>query len=73
MNTAQIIYEQYKILPKRVREELKALIVNEESENATLTLMEEIEIGLREVKAIREGKISGITFEDLKKESESEK
>ena len=35
--------------------------------------MEEIEIGLREVKAIREGKISGITFEDLKKEIESGK
>ena len=73
MNTARIIYEQYKVLPKRVREELKALIVNEEGESNSLTLMEEIEIGLREVKAIREGKISGITFEDLKKEIESGK
>ena len=40
----------------------------QESENKKLTLMEEIEIGLREVKAIREGKIAGITYEDLKKE-----
>jgi len=41
----------------------------EESENYTpLTIMEEIEIGLREVRAIQEGKISGITFEDLEED-----
>jgi len=33
--------------------------------------MEGIEASLREVKAIREGKISGIAFEDLKKEIQS--
>ncbi|WP_373512959.1 hypothetical protein [Persicitalea sp.] len=56
-----------------MRDELKALIVNEENEDSTLTLMEEIEAGLREVKAIREGKIAGISYEDLKKEIQSEK
>lgn len=46
------------------------MIFNEEEDYNALTLMEEIEIGLREVKAIQEGKISGITFEDLEKEIE---
>jgi hypothetical protein len=66
MSTAQIIYEQYKVLPKRVREELKALIVNEE--NQELTLMQEIEEGLKEVKLMKEGKIPTRTFADLKNE-----
>ena len=73
MNTAQIIYEQYKVLPRRVREELKALIVNEESIPEPLTLMEEIEGGLREAKAIREGRLPAQTFEDLKNETRNEK
>lgn len=30
MNTAKIIYEQYKVLPKKVRKELKNLILNED-------------------------------------------
>lgn len=29
MSTAQIIYEQYKVLPKRVQKELKALIISD--------------------------------------------
>ena len=52
MSTAQIIYEQYKVLPKRVREELKALIINEENQEQPLTLMQEIEEGLKEVKPV---------------------
>jgi uncharacterized membrane protein len=53
MSTAQIIYEQYKVLPKRVRKELKELINKEEGE---MTLMEELEQSLKEVKLMREGK-----------------
>lgn len=68
MSTAQIIYEQYKVLPKRVREELKALIVNEDNQEQPLTLMQEIEEGLKEVKLMKEGKIPTRTFADLKKE-----
>lgn len=67
MTTAQIIYEQYKVLPKRVRQELKSLIVSEEAERS-FSLMEDIEQGLKEVKLIREGKLPRRTFADLKRE-----
>ena len=32
MSTAQIIYEQYKVLPKRIQKELKALIIKEDNQ-----------------------------------------
>jgi uncharacterized protein YllA (UPF0747 family) len=67
MNTAKIIYEQYKVLPKRVRQELKKLIINEE-EDKPLSLMEEIEESLKQVKLIQEGKLPRRTFADLKKD-----
>ena len=67
MSTAQIIYEQYKVLPKRIRQELKSLIISEEEEKP-ISLMEEIEQGLKEVKLIREGKLPRRTFADLKRE-----
>ena len=65
MSTAQIIYEQYKVLPKRVRKELKALIIKEEEE---MTLMEGLEQSLKEVKLMREGKMPSRTFDDLKRD-----
>ncbi|MFN3382324.1 MAG: hypothetical protein ACK41O_22915 [Runella zeae] len=68
MSTAQIIYEQYKVLPKRVREELKALIINEGNQEQPLTLMQEIEEGLKEVKLMKEGKMPKRTWADFKKE-----
>lgn len=68
MSTAQIIYEQYKVLPKRVREELKALIINEDNQEQPLTLMQEIEESLKQVKLMKEGKIPKRTWADLKKE-----
>ena len=67
MSTAQIIYEQYKVLPKRVRQELKSLIVSEE-EGESQPLLAQIEQGLKEVKLIREGKLPERTFADLKRE-----
>lgn len=66
MNTAQIIYEQYKVLPKRVQKQLKALIISEKEQS--LTAMQEIEEGLKEVKLMREGKIPARSFADLKRE-----
>lgn len=68
MSTAQIIYEQYKVLPKRVRQELKALIIKEEEEEKPMSLMEEIEESLKQVKLIRAGKLPRRTFADLKKD-----
>jgi hypothetical protein len=66
MTTAQIIYEQYKVLPKRVRQELKKLIVKDkEDEEPTLSLMEEIEESLNQVKLIREGKLPRKNVRDL--------
>ncbi len=65
MKTAQIIYEQYKVLPKKVREELKSLILKEDQPSA---LMQEIEAGLKEVKLMKEGKIPSRTLDELKKE-----
>ncbi len=64
MSTAQIIYEQYKVLPKRVREELKALIISEDNQEQPLTLMQEIEESLKQVKLIMPKR----TWADLKKE-----
>lgn len=68
MTTAQIIYEQYKVLPKRVRQELRSLIVSEEEAERSFSLMEDIEQGLKEVKLIQEGKLPRRTFADLKRE-----
>jgi len=67
MSTAQIIYEQYKVLPKRVRQELKELIIREE-EPENQPLLAQIGQGLNEVKLIREGKLPRKTFADLKRE-----
>ena len=67
MSTAQIIYEQYKVLPKRVQKELKALIISENEEESQ-PLIAQIEQGLKEVKLIREGKLPRRTFADLKRE-----
>lgn len=68
MTTAQIIYEQYKVLPKRIRQELKALINSEDEAKTTFSLLEDIEQGLNEVKLIRQGKLPRRTFADLKRE-----
>lgn len=65
MSTAQIIYEQYRVLPKRIRKELKGLIIKEEEE---MTLMEGLEQSLKEVKLMHEGKMPVRTFDDLKRD-----
>ena len=65
MSTAQIIYEQYKVLPKRIRQELKALIISEEETEKPLSLMEEIEESLKQVKLIREGKMPKKNMRDV--------
>ena len=51
MSTAQIIYEQYKVLPKKVQNELNSLI-NSENDEENVRLIEQITKGLREVKLI---------------------
>lgn len=65
MSTAQIIYEQYKVLPKRVRQELKSLIISEEETKKPRSLMEEIEESMKQVKLIRDGKLPRRNMRDL--------
>ena len=72
MSTAQIIYEQYKVLPKKVQNELKSLI-NSENDEENVRLIEQVTQGLREVKLIHEGKLPHKTFQELKREISSEK
>ncbi len=61
---AQIIHEQYKVLPKKVQNELKSLI-NSENDEENVRLIEQITKGLREVKLIREGKLRALTLADV--------
>lgn len=68
MSTARIIYEQYKVLPKKVCKELKALIVSEDEPEAANSLMAEIKQSLEEIKAMKEGKIPSRTFEDMQRD-----
>jgi hypothetical protein len=65
MSTAQIIYEQYKVLPKRVRQELKALIISEAEAEKPISLMNEIEESLKQVKLIRDGKMPKRNMRDV--------
>lgn len=73
MNTAKIIFEQYKVLPKKVRQELKALIISEDETEATNSLMGEIEESLEEIKAMKDGKIPSRTYAEFRKEMENGK
>ncbi len=72
MSTAQIIYEQYKVLPKKVQNELIALI-NKNNDEKNVRLIEQVTQGLREVKLIRKRKLPRKTFQELKREIGSEK
>ena len=68
MTTAQIIYEQYKILPTPIRQKLKSLINSEEETETPFSLLADIEQGLAEVKLIQAGKLPRRTFADLKRD-----
>jgi hypothetical protein len=56
MSTAQILFEQYKVLPPRIRRELKELIDEEEVDKKT-PLLEQIREGMQEIRLIRQGKV----------------
>nr|WP_293844903.1 hypothetical protein [uncultured Arsenicibacter sp.] len=56
MTTAQILFEQYKVLPSRVKRELKEMIIQEEAEDV-VPLKDQIKEGLKEIKLIKEGKL----------------
>lgn len=56
MSTAQIIFEQYRVLPKRVKKELFGMISKEYDEFVQVNVFSLIE-GLKELKSVRQGKI----------------
>ena len=62
MTTASALYEVYKTLPKNTRKKFKTLIETEQDSNI---LLSEIEEGLKQVKAIREGRIKPKNIKDL--------
>ncbi len=71
MSTAQIIYEQYKVLPKKVQNELIALINKNNDEYVQVSLPSLI-AGLNEMKLIREGKLEPTSFDDFMKDLKDE-
>lgn len=71
MNTAQIIYEQYKILPKKVKNELIELI-NKDNDEYVQVCLPSLIAGLKELKLIGEGKLTASSFDDFLKELKDE-
>ena len=71
MSTAQILFEQYKVLPPRIQRELKTLI-NQEEEEEHVPLREQIRQGLKEVRLIKEGKLEAKSLGELLKEIQDE-
>ena len=57
MSTAQILYEQYNVLPKKVNAELKALINKEDEDVLTDISLPAIQRGLDSIKKLKEGKV----------------
>ena len=71
MSTAQILFEQYKVLPPRIKRELKTLI-NQEAEEEKVPLREQIRQGMKEIRLIKEGKLQAQTLGELLKEMQDE-
>lgn len=64
MSTAQIIFEQYQILPKRVKKELFDMISQENDEYIQVNMSSLVE-GLKGLKSVREGKIKSTPARDF--------
>jgi hypothetical protein len=69
MSTAQIIFEQYQILPKRVKKELFGMISKEHDDYVQVNLSSLL-IGLKELKSVREGKMKSTPARDFLLEME---
>lgn len=71
MSTAQIIYEQYKVLPTKVKKELIELI-NQNNDEYVQVCLPSLISGLEELKLVREGKLEASSFDDFLKEFKDE-
>lgn len=64
MSTAQIIFKQYQILPKRVKKELFGMISKENDDYVQVDVSSLI-AGLQELKLVREGKVKSTSARDF--------
>lgn len=64
MSTAQILYEQFKVLPPRIQRELKMLIVQKE-EDEKVPLVEQIREGMKEIRLIKAGKLKAKSADEF--------
>lgn len=71
MSTAQILYEQYKVLPPRLQRELKKLI-NEDDEEEKVPLLDQIREGMKEIRLIKDGKLKAKTLREVLDELDNE-
>lgn len=86
MTTAQVLFEQYKVLPKRIQQQFKQLIVqadrpaapaaDEEDEGDTDTTisisLEALHTSIEQIKLLRAGKAKLSTLEELFAELEAD-
>lgn len=79
MTTAQVLYEQYKVLPPRIRQELKKMIVKEthsidedENEETIRIAVEPLKEGLRELKLVLAGKTKAQSAREMLEEINKE-
>lgn len=71
MTTAQVLFEQYKVLPPRIRHELKELI-NDDDDDEKVPLREQIRQGMKEIRLIKDGKLKAKTLGELLQEINDE-
>lgn len=75
MTTAQVLFQQYQVLPKRIRQELKELIIkaekpsvddDEDDNGDTIRIsMKALKESIHEVKLLKAGKQTGRPIEEL--------
>ena len=77
MTTAQVLFQQYQVLPKRIRQELKELIIEAEKPSVdddeddddngdTIRIsMKALKDSIHEVKLLKAGKQTGRPIEEL--------
>lgn len=63
MSTAQILFEQYKVLPPKIQAELKSLILEEEE---TIEIsVKHLKEAVKEINLLKQGKAKTRPIEDL--------
>lgn len=76
MTTAQVLYEQYKVLPPRIRKELRKLIViesepvaeqedDDENGDTIRISLKALKESIRDVKLLKAGKLKTTSFDDF--------